>query len=38
VPAAAWTVRLLPAEFLRPAMGGATLYLGLLLLVSLLAR
>lgn len=37
VPAAAWTVRVLPTRLLRPAMGGATLYLGVLLLVSVLS-
>jgi len=37
VPAATWTVRVLPTHLLRPAMGGATLYLGVLLLVSILA-
>ncbi len=36
VPAATWTVRVLPVHLLRPAMGGATLYLGVLLLVSIL--
>jgi len=37
VPAATWTVRILPVHLLRPAMGGATLYLGVLLLVSILS-
>lgn len=37
VPAATWTVRVLPVHLLRPAMGGATLFLGVLLLVSILS-
>ena len=37
VPAATWTVRVLPVNLLRPAMGGATLYLGILLLARILA-
>lgn len=36
VLAATWTVRALPIHLLRLAMGGATLYLGVLLLVSIL--
>lgn len=35
VPMAAWTVRILPPDLLRPAMGWATLFLGLLLLIKL---
>lgn len=35
VPAATWTVRILPPETFRPMMGWATLFLGTLLLVKL---
>jgi uncharacterized membrane protein YfcA len=36
VPAAAWTVRVLPGSMLRRAIGYATVFLGVMTLVKLL--